>query len=507
MPRLSLRLDSLRVQLAVGSALVALVAVLIVSLSALASVDLSFRSYQRTQLATEAAHIAFALGGQRGVLISLEQAHTNAGVGEVLGPLVGRQAGGTSLWIMDPSGRVLVTSGPLITRRERTTLARDEVPVLDALHDALQGQSSEGDLPSAGFMPFTARLYAAAPVHIGGSSNGTIIGAVALSAPPRVDRAAVFATSVSQQILLVALGVALLAALAAALFAQRLVRPLARLTAATTRMVAGDYATRVNVRTPDELHALALTFNEMAAALQRDVGELHRQELLRRELLANVSHELATPLTAIQGFTEALLDGVVREPADRAETTRLIAREAARLRRLVDQLRQVALYEAGDQALDRAPLHLPTLVEETLAVLAPELERKQVAASSELPPNLPPVFADADRLAEILLNLLDNALRHTPAGGRIEVTGAVEGRYVRVSVADTGPGIAPEDRHRIFERFYRVDASRNSTTGGSGLGLTIVRALVEAHGGTVRADERPGGGARVAFTLPVAGHH
>jgi signal transduction histidine kinase len=149
-------------------------------------------------------------------------------------------------------------------------------------------------------------------------------------------------------------------------------------------------------------------------------------------------------------------------------------------------------------------VQLPALAEETLAVLQPELARKQVRGRSVLPPNLPLVCADADRLTEVLLNLLDNALRHAPPGGQIEISGEVDGPFVRVSVADNGPGIGPEDRVHVFDRFYRADKSRSSSTGGSGLGLAIVRALVEAHGGTIRVDERPGGGARFTFTLPVA---
>ncbi len=289
------------------------------------------------------------------------------------------------------------------------------------------------------------------------------------------------------------------------LFSRRLTQPLEQMTTAAARMAGGDYAARVAVAAPGELGNLATNFNEMAGALERDVRELQRQERLRRELIANVSHELATPLTAIQGFTEALLDGVVQEQEEREETTRLIAREAARLRRLVDQLRQVALFEGGAQALDRAPLDVPALAGETLDVLEGEIERKQITISNKLPADLPAVYADGDRVTEILLNLLDNALRHTPQGGLIEITGAVEGRFVRVTIGDSGPGIAPENRERIFERFYRLDASRSAATGGSGLGLTIVRSLVEAHGGTIRVEERRGGGTQFSFTLPRAG--
>ena len=297
----------------------------------------------------------------------------------------------------------------------------------------------------------------------------------------------------------------------AILFSRTITRPLARLTLASARMAEGDYTARApmdSLRSPDEVRRLAITFNEMAAALERDVSELQRQEELRRELIANVSHELATPLTSIQGFTEALRDGVVHDAVGRDELLDMIARQAARLRRLVDQLRQVARFEAGleDGAGDLhiAPLALPTLIAEALAALAPELDRKRVAVVNTVSADLPDVAADGDRVTEILLNLLDNALRHTPDAGRIEVSATVDGAFVRVQIADSGPGIPEAEREHIFDRFYRMDSARASATGGSGLGLAIVRALVEAHGGAIIVDERPGGGARFSFTLPIA---
>ncbi|MGH2485425.1 MAG: sensor histidine kinase, partial [Ktedonobacterales bacterium] len=295
-----------------------------------------------------------------------------------------------------------------------------------------------------------------------------------------------------------------LAVIAAALFSRRLARPLLQLGDATASMAGGDYATRVAIPAPTEFTLLAASFNEMAAALERDVGELRYQEQLRRELVANVSHELATPLTAIEGFTEALLDDVVRDPASREETVRTIAREAARLHRLVDQLRQVALYEADAITLERAPLPVDALVAQTVDVLAPEFEQKRITLRNTVSNDLPRVNADGDRVTEILLNLLDNALYHTPPDGVIEVSATAEGQMVRIAIADSGPGVAPEQRERIFERFYRADLSRSNATGGGGLGLAIVRALVEAHGGSIAADEGGGGGARFSFTLPCA---
>lgn len=504
----------LRVQMALGSALVALGAILTVALIALLSATLSFQDYQRTQIEAEVSQAATGLGqayvrlGNNTGVTSNAFLSPEANQRFFVGPFAEGHFGGANVWIVDRTGALVIvpTTGPNQRAGALQEAAQDKVVVVAALQRALQGQSSEDVLPGSSFLSLTKRLYAAQPIHMGGTTNGQIVGAVAFSlSSPRAGRESVFATAVSRGILLSALAVALLAAGVAMLFSRRLTQPLAQMTTAAARMAGGDYAARVAVAAPDELGHLATNFNEMAAALERDVRELQRQERLRRELIANVSHELATPLTAIQGFTEALLDGVVQEQGEREETTRLIAREAARLRRLVDQLRQVALFESGAQALDRAPLDLPALAGETLDVLGGEIERKQIAISNELPASLPAVYADGDRVTEILLNLLDNALRHTPQGGAIEIAGMVEGRFVRVSISDSGPGIAPENRERIFERFYRLDASRSSATGGSGLGLAIVRTLVEAHGGVIGVEERPGGGTRFSFTLPRAG--
>ncbi|HEX9412347.1 MAG TPA: ATP-binding protein [Ktedonobacterales bacterium] len=492
-----LNFRSLRVQMALGSAAVVLAAVVLVAAIALVTVVVSFNAYQSAQLTSETNRIAAAIGQGSG-LTSADRPQNPA---SLLDSYALRDVGSLNIWLMDASGRVLI--GGRVQARDARSFAADADEISSALAHALQGQSSSGSLPGQSKLGLTQRIYAAAPIRIGGTPDGAIIGAVALSTPLRQDAAALYAMGVSRIILVLALMVAGIAALVAALFSRRVTGPLEHVAAAASRMASGDYGTRVSITAPDELRTLATSFNDMACALQRDISELRRQEQLRRELIANVSHELATPLTAIQGFTEALQDEVIHDPAERAETTRLIAREAARLRRLVDQLRQVALFEGGAQALNRTAVQVPSLVTETLAVLAPEMERKQVTVVNELPGDLPAVYADDDRLTEILLNLFDNALRHTPAGGRIEVRGRVEGRLAQVTIADTGPGIAPADRQKVFERFYRVDPSRNSATGGSGLGLAIVRALVEAHGGTIAVADRAGGGAQFTFTLPT----
>lgn len=488
---------SLGTQMAIASVVVALAAVLIVSVITLLVVSAAFRQYQAAQLQNQAATLAQSIGDGN--------YFNTVGAASKLKALANRHQG-TNIWIVDAYSHLWVQ--PTVSKAYPLSLYDDDSARLaPALQTALQGQGATGALDDpVGFSPLAQRVYAVMPIYTSSATGDEIAGAIAVTTPPRNERAAytIFQMTLNRIILVSALGATLVAVLAALLFSRRLTRPIARLAAAATRMAGGDYAARVSLRTADEYVRLAESFNDMASALERDVSELQRQEQLRRELVANVSHELATPLTAISGFSEALLDGVVHQPQQREETVRLIARECARLRRLVDQLRQVARYEAGTQPLDRAPLQLATLAEETLAVLQPELARKGVGARSAVPHNLPPVYADADRLTEVLLNLLDNALRHVQPGGAIEVAAALDGPFVRVSIADNGPGISPDERQRVFDRFYRADKSRSSATGGSGLGLAIVRALVEAHGGTIRVDERPGGGARFTFTLPVA---
>ncbi|HLJ80067.1 MAG TPA: HAMP domain-containing sensor histidine kinase [Ktedonobacterales bacterium] len=491
------------VQLAVGSAAVALAAILVVALTAVFTVALSFSSFQRSQMASDVTQLATSFGEQ-GHLPTSTQLLSERPSG--LPALLPRpRYSGAYIWLMDASGRLIAE--PPAYQEDTTQFQADEATISAGLRQALHGTMNENAMQGGAFAPLADRLYAAAPIRLHGAANGTIIGAVALSTPPHSERAGVFTFlgDVNTTVLFSTLGAALLAAIAAIFFSRRLTRPLAHLTDATARMAGGDYSARVAVHAPAEVHRLASSFNDMAAALERDVRELRWQEQLRRELIANVSHELATPLTAIEGFTEALRDEVVRDPAERQETVRTIAREAARLHRLVDQLRQVVLFEADAHALDRAPLRLAPLVEETLAVLAPELEQKGVTVTNTVPAGLPLVYADGDRVTEILLNLLDNALRHVPAGGHIEVTGEVGADgVVWVGVANDGPAIPVQQRERIFERFYRLDTSRSADAGGTGLGLAIVKEFVEAQGGTIRVEDRTGGGVRFRFSLPVA---
>ncbi len=295
--------------------------------------------------------------------------------------------------------------------------------------------------------------------------------------------------------LAVAIGAAVLTALAVSTFLSlRIVRPIRALAEAAERIAKGAYAARVPATGSDEIAVLGGAFNEMATALES-------AERKRRELLTDVAHELRTPLATVEGYLEGLVDGVV--PADR-ETWSLLQAETGRLRRLVDDLAKVSRAEERQLDLHRTPSKPGLLIAAAEQTAAPAYAAKGVVLKTKLDRRLPSVYVDPDRIAEVLTNLLDNALRHTPTGGRVEVAATGHGEQVALIVADTGEGIAPEHLERVFERFFRADPARARTAGGSGIGLAIARAIVEAHGGRVRAEsEGPGLGARFVITLPA----
>ena len=301
------------------------------------------------------------------------------------------------------------------------------------------------------------------------------------------------------QATLVALGVAVAAALATALVVgllvtRRVVRPVRDLADAADTLAAGNTSARVDESGVDELAGVARAFNAMAAELEATEGR-------RRSLLADIAHELRTPLATVDGYLEGLVDGVV---VPDAETWQALRTETGRLNRLVDDLRRVSLAE--ERQLDlRLEATAPTkLVGAAAAASRIACDTKGIALRTEIAAGLPPVQVDPDRIAEVFSILLENAVRHTPAGGTIAIAAqhAPGGSGVEISVADTGTGIALEHLPRIFERFYRADPARARASGGSGIGLAIAKALVEAHGGTIHAEsDGHGCGTRIVLRL------
>jgi two-component system phosphate regulon sensor histidine kinase PhoR len=241
-----------------------------------------------------------------------------------------------------------------------------------------------------------------------------------------------------------------------------------------------------------------------AILVVQDVTENLRYDQLRREFVANVSHELKSPLTSIRSLTETLLSGAREEPETALRFLRLIEEDTIRLTRLIDDLLSLSLIESGAVPLVVTEVDLRALAASVLEELSPAAEARRLTIELDLPDPCP-ATADPDRVRQILVNFLDNAIKYNRPGGSIRVSAAREGSWVRFSIADTGLGIEEHHLARIFERFYRVDPARSRELGGTGLGLSIVKHIVEAHGGQVQVTSRPGEGSVFSFTLPISG--
>jgi signal transduction histidine kinase len=313
-----------------------------------------------------------------------------------------------------------------------------------------------------------------------------------VTGPSEADTA--FLTAVNRSVLIGALIAGLAAVLVTLALSARILRPVERLTAAAQRMEKGDLAVRVPVESRDEIGQLAHAFNAMA-------GSLASQEQLRRNMVGDVAHELRTPLTNLRGYLEAARDGLVAPDGALVDN---LYEETMLLSRLVIDLQDLAQAEAGQLTLVRQRAALEGIVEQAIAILRPRSDAKGITLTTELPSVLPLVDVDPTRVGQVLRNLLNNAVAHTPAGGTIAVSARAMAQEVVVSVRDNGTGIAPEHLPYVFDRFYRADKSRARQTGGAGLGLAIAKQLVIAHGGSITVESVPGQGSTFTFTLPFA---
>jgi len=277
-----------------------------------------------------------------------------------------------------------------------------------------------------------------------------------------------------------------------AIFTRQIVAPLGKVAASAGRVAQGDFKQKVNIGGAGELDQLGKAFNSMAATL-----ELNQQ--VRRNMVADIAHELRTPLTVLQGNVEAMQDGLL--PPDKAHLASL-HQETLLLARLVDDLRTLSLADAGQLQFRPTSVNLQSLSSQVVESFQALFSAKHIEADLTGPDNLPEVTVDPERTAQVLRNLIGNAIHYTPEGGKIAVRLVADTGGVIVSVIDNGIGISPEDLPRVFDRFYRVDRSRTRSSGGSGLGLAIVKQLIEAQQGRVWAESTPGKGSIFSFELP-----
>lgn len=306
-----------------------------------------------------------------------------------------------------------------------------------------------------------------------------------------------FLNSVHDSLIWVGSAIIIVGLAASYVLARSITVPLRKLNAGVREIERGNFAYKVEVDSNDEVQRLASAFNRMAAALETN-------NRLRKQLLADIAHELKTPLAVIQGNLEGMLDGVVDTDKEQLHS---LFEESVHLNRLINDLRDLSLAEAGQLSLERAPADINQLVFHAVGMVKRLAEEKRIEIDCILG-ELPTVEVDANRMRQVVFNLLTNAVRYTDAGGGVMVETAAEHHegknWVAISVRDTGQGIAPEDLPRIFDHFYRADKSRSRKSGGTGIGLAIVKQLVETHAGRVLVDSKPGEGSCFKVLLPVA---
>jgi signal transduction histidine kinase len=276
------------------------------------------------------------------------------------------------------------------------------------------------------------------------------------------------------------------------ILSRTLTRPIRELTRATHAVSEGDLSQQVPVRSKDELGELARAFNKMSAELSRSINA-------RKQMTADIAHELRTPLSLILGHAEAVHDGVLPPSTENFE---IIREEATRLEHLINDLRTLSLADAGELSMQMETIEPQRLVQEVSALYQYQAQKKNITFETEIAPDLPMIEVDPGRMTQVLTNILDNAMRHTPEGGRILFAAKKVEDMVELSVQDSGPGLDIEDADRIFERLYRADPSRYREDGGSGLGLAIAKSIVQAHGGQISAESEPGSGLKIRIRLP-----
>ena len=392
--------------------------------------------------------------------------------------------------VLDAEGRVVADS----TRRNDRRGNRDGPG--RSLFDHLDHR--DHPVPPEYFVPIVAGGSQIGSVAVAERGRGDFVHPLRLDSdagpPPGVEPPlARFAEAVTRTLTIAGLLAGAAGILLVVLMSRRMLASISNLAAAARGLGSGDLVSRADVKGNDEIAELGRTFNSMADALE----ESERQ---RRAMVSDVAHELRTPLSNIQGHIEALQDGLLESDS---ATLGTVHQQALHLNRLVDDLRLLADTEARELRLEIEATDLGEIAERVATSFKPRAEAGSVQLETEIAETLPTLYVDRLRMEQVLTNLVENAVRHTPSGGSVTVAASRMGDLVRVEVTDTGVGIPPDALPHVFDRLYRADASRERTTGGSGLGLTIARQLVEAHGGAIWAESEEGSGSRFGFDLPI----
>ena len=297
-----------------------------------------------------------------------------------------------------------------------------------------------------------------------------------------------------------------IAVLLSLLLAKTMVTPIQSLTKAAEKVAAGDFSESVENDAKDEIGVLSRTFNDMAGQLERNIEDLQNSEQMRKEFVANVSHELRTPVTSIRSYAETLCDaGGTMDPATEQRFLEVIVRESDRMTKIVQDLLTLSRFDAGSIAFDFKEFSFEQSVQDVYNAQLLEAQKHNHNFGIQFTGPIPLIRGDRARIEQVLINMISNAIKYTPDGGRIRVTAGTKGDTVWCTVRDNGIGIPKQDQNRVFERFYRVDKARSRESGGTGLGLSIAYEIVQRHDGTIALQSQKGKGTAITVTLPVGG--
>lgn len=372
----------------------------------------------------------------------------------------------------------------------------DDSEIEDVLHGNTVAKKIYG--------PAMQRLLVAIPIfqeeEDGDPENPSVIGAIIVSAPTTAIKTAAAQTS---RLVLYSLAFAtVVAGIFAFSLSKSISRPIQAMTRAALAMKEGNFSTRIEINDKGELGQLAATFNQAADSMKTTLDEQKRLQDLRQNLVASVSHEFRAPLTSIQGFVDAMLEGFVHDE-EKEKYLHIILNNTMHLNRLVNDLLELASIESGYIELQWEDVSPYLLAERAANTVLPQAKDKEITLDFHCAPGMPPLRGDSNRLYQVLVNLLENAITHSPAGGNVILECTSTSKAVTFSVHDNGVGIPPEEIQNIWERFYKVDKSRNRAHKGKGLGLAIVKELVLLHHGQVSVNSTPGKGSTFTVTLPM----
>ena len=389
---------------------------------------------------------------------------------------------GTEFWVMDKNGKVLAAAADHLYCEGNTLESTD-------LNHLKQGHVSLTRGQSQYFKEAVIRV--ATPIL----NKKELLGAVILYAP------VAGVNETTSKMIQIYVGAAVLgfiiAALLGLLIARRITKPVLEASYVASKIAEGNFEERVRVLSQDELGTLGDAINNMTERLAKS-------ERLRRDFIANVSHELRSPLTSVQGFIDALLENRASDEQERGKYLNIIQTETNRLGKLVNDLLEISRFESEGIIFDMGPFPISNVINRAVASLKPQLDEKKIYVRTALPKELPQCYGDEDRIEQVIHNLLANAIRYSPEEGKILISCRVADEEIYVEVADNGPGIPAEELTMVWERFYRVDKDRSRRKGGTGLGLAIVSEIIKKHGGRVTVESDTGEGAAFGFTLPLA---